>query len=118
MPKFFAFEEALKSDRDRLPKKKYDGCTGFPDGYWVRCCDEHDESYEKGGTWRMRRNVDRLFRCCVDDSVYLRTGSKARAILQSWAMYLGVRVMGSPWCLPLYLWPRWRNQARWGFGAR
>ena len=44
-------------------------------------------------------------------------GSEFKAVCLSRLMYRGVRIMGSPWCLPMWLWPRWRKRARWGFGG-
>ncbi len=106
---------------------KSDGCTGFPDGYWKSCCEEHDMFYEQGGSWRDRQSADRRLRTCVYDRVmkhaleedrlrYILLTGQRRAWILSRAMYFGVRIMGSPWCLPMWIWPQWRKRARWGFG--
>ena len=95
---------------------KSNGCTGFPDGYWRECCEEHDKAYAKGGSRRMRKMADLKFDWCIFVKVSHHTGSIRKARLQSWFMYYGVRIFGSPWCLPLYLWPHWRNHAKWGYG--
>ena len=102
--------------REMKDETKSDGCTGFPDGYWRRCCVHHDKAYAPGGTWRERYWADRIFRDCVWVMVYREKDSALWADAQSLFMYYGVRVFGSPWCLPLYLWPRWRKRARWGYG--
>ncbi len=93
-----------------------DGCTGWFDGYWRDCCEEHDVLYEQGGDRSERYFADLLLRECVFERIKSRTESPLLGSIISWLMFLGVRVMGSSWCLPLYLWPRWRRQARWGYG--
>ena len=130
------FKEALGGNIEGEIMKKGDGCTGFPDGYWADCCAEHDLFYEQGGSWKERQASDRRLRNCVflkitrrnrgyflkqiddDGSIFMYVlFTLIKAWLLSRLMYHGVRIMGSPWCLPLYLWPRWRKRARWGFGT-
>lgn len=97
---------------------KSDGCTGFPDGYWRECCEKHDALYANGGTRYERKVADGIFRLCIFWKVFDKSDSFLWAVIQSRLMYLGVRVFGSPWCLPLYLWPHWRKRARWGYGVK
>lgn len=81
-----------------------DGCSLFPDhlrgkGSYCECCVRHDLAYWRGGTAPERLAADEAFRQCV-----ART-SKDDALAR--AMYLGVRVGGSPY---LY------TPFRWGYG--
>ena len=77
---------------------RVDGCTLSPDFDFVQCCNEHDVSYWRGGSAKMRKQVDEVFRQCIADQ-----GHPVLSILY----YYGVRVGGvsflpTPW--------------RWGFG--
>ncbi|MEO0510886.1 MAG: hypothetical protein AAF065_13620 [Verrucomicrobiota bacterium] len=82
-----------------------DGCSLFPDGSlinsddWCVCCMEHDIAYWKGGTEVERLAADEALRDCVLES----TGDANLAE----AMYLGVRMGGSPY---------FKNWYRWGYG--
>jgi len=81
-----------------------DGCSLFPDhlrgkGPYCECCVQHDLAYWRGGTAPERAAADEAFRQCV-----ART-SKDDGLAR--AMYLGVRVGGSPY---LY------TGFRWGYG--
>jgi hypothetical protein len=119
------------------PEEGGDGCTGFPDSVWAMCCKLHDEDYEVGGTWRDRLDSDVFLAGCVYDAVNDHLGGLGRAygrtllgrdsrhsggsilgFLLALFMFVGVRIFASPWCLPCYIWPRWRNKARWGYGRK
>lgn len=82
-----------------------DGCSLFPDSSlinaddWCRCCLEHDIAYWKGGTEAERLAADEALRDCV----LAQTGNAELAQ----AMYLGVRMGGSPY---------FKNWYRWGYG--
>lgn len=82
-----------------------DGCSLFPDSSlinsddWCRCCLEHDIAYWKGGTEAERLTADEALRNCV----LAQTGNAELAQ----AMYLGVRMGGSPY---------FKNWYRWGYG--
>lgn len=82
-----------------------DGCSLFPDGSlinsddWCVCCLEHDIAYWKGGTEAERLAADQALRDCVLE----KTGDAKLAE----AMYLGVRMGGSPY---------FKNWYRWGYG--
>ena len=82
-----------------------DGCSLFPDGSlissndWCHCCLEHDIAYWKGGTEAERLAADEALR----DRVLASTGNAELAE----AMYLGVRLGGSPY---------FKNWYRWGYG--
>ena len=91
----------------KLKSYKSDGCTGWFDGFWVDCCEDHDKDYWKGGTKKERKLSDKRLRKCVHDRVYLKYNGLA-AFVWSNMMYIGVRILGAPW-LPLM-------NARWGFG--
>ena len=74
-----------------------DGCTMWPDGNYVSCCHEHDESYAKGGTWRDRLKADWKLAKCVKD--------KKHPVVAP-LMFVGVRILGS------LLWPyhmKWKK---------
>lgn len=73
-----------------------DGCSAWPDGWWVSCCVAHDADYWCGGTPEERRESDARLRACVGGNL----GS---------VMYLGVRAGGAHW-LP--------TPFRWGYGRR
>ncbi len=77
---------------------KSDGCSGFPDGNWVKCCVRHDLAYWMGGTREGRANADLALKRCVSD--------KDHPVIAA-IMHSGVRVGGS-WWLP--------TPFRWGFG--
>ena len=72
-----------------------DGCSLFPDSSlinsddWCVCCLEHDIAYWKGGTEAERLAADQALRDCVIE----KTGNKQLAE----AMYVGVRMGGSPY---------------------
>lgn len=82
-----------------------DGCSLFPDSSlinaddWCACCLEHDIAYWKGGTEAERLAADQALRDCVLEA----TGD----VHLSEAMYLGVRMGGSPY---------FKNWYRWGYG--
>lgn len=82
-----------------------DGCSLFPDSSlinaddWCACCVEHDIAYWKGGTEAERLAADEALRDCV-----LQTTGNAEL---AEAMYLGVRMGGSPY---------FKNWYRWGYG--
>ena len=82
-----------------------DGCSLFPDGSlissndWCHCCLEHDIAYWKGGTEAERLAADEALR----DRVLASTGNAELAE----AMYLDVRLGGSPY---------FKNWYRWGYG--
>ena len=65
-----------------------DGCTGVPDFWWRRCCDEHDEDYKKKTMSRAR--ADWKFLKCLR--------RRAKTVFGRWiiapAYYIGVRVLG------------------------
>lgn len=82
-----------------------DGCSLFPDSSlinaddWCQCCLQHDIAYWQGGTEDERLAADEALRDCVLE----RTGDAQLAE----AMYLGVRMGGSPY---------FKNWYRWGYG--
>ena len=82
-----------------------DGCSLFPDSSlidsddWCDCCLKHDIAYWKGGTEAERLAADEALRNCV----LQKTGDAQLAE----AMYLGVRMGGSPY---------FKNWYRWGYG--
>lgn len=59
-----------------------DGCTFFPDGDWVSCCDAHDAAYGAGYN-KWKADLD-LLRCA------LRSGHPIAGFI----MYVGVTVGG------------------------
>jgi len=81
-----------------------DGCSSFSNGtfsqqeLWLACCEAHDYTYWKGGTYQDRLNADNELKTCVT-----ATGEPKIALL----MLAGVRVGGTPY-LP--------TKFRWGFG--
>ncbi len=75
-----------------------DGCSCFPDGNWLECCNQHDKLYQQGGSPIQRKSADIGLLCCV--------AGKGHPII-AFIMYLGVRVAGLSW-LP--------TPFRWGFG--
>lgn len=81
-----------------------DGCSSFPDGtfaqqeLWLACCEAHDYTYWKGGTYSDRVSADKALEACV-----AATGEPEIALL----MLTGVRVGGTPY-LP--------TKFRWGYG--
>lgn len=82
-----------------------DGCSLFPDSSlinsddWCACCVEHDIAYWKGGTEAERLAADEALRDCV-----LKTTGDAEL---AEAMFIGVRMGGSPY---------FKNWYRWGYG--
>lgn len=81
-----------------------DGCTGWPDGNYRGCCEEHDEAYAAGGSWLERLKADWKLTKCVHKKG-AETKCRACQTVIATAMLLGVRVLGVP------LWP-WHH--RWG----
>lgn len=81
-----------------------DGCSAFPDGtyqqkqLWLSCCEAHDYSYWKGGTYKERVVADNALKHCV-----AQLGEPEVANI----MLAGVKVGGSPH-LP--------TKFRWGYG--
>lgn len=81
-----------------------DGCSSFPNGtfsqqeLWLTCCEAHDYTYWKGGTYQDRLSADKALEICV-----AATGKTKIALL----MLTGVRVGGTPY-LP--------TKFRWGYG--
>ena len=49
------------------PPFKTDGCSGFFDGDWARCCVDHDIAYWCGGGEADRRRADHAFHACLLD---------------------------------------------------
>ncbi len=95
---------------DQIRPFQSDGCSMFPDGtraqqdLWLRCCEEHDYTYWKGGTYEQRQRADERLKACVAD-----VGEPGIAEL----MLAGVRVGGTPY-LPTrfrwsYGWPYFRG---------
>ena len=86
-----------------------DGCTGWPDGNWLDCCLEHDETYAAGGSWLERLRADWKLAKCVHkkgkDKHWKLTkkgkGKRCRACqtVMAGLMFGGVRVLG------IALWP-------------
>lgn len=74
-----------------------DGCSGWPNGGWVDCCDEHDRAYRCGSSsFLERRKADLNLMRCVMKKGYPRMGV---------LMFFGVRAFG---------WMPWhRNYRRW-----
>ncbi len=93
-----------QSYADELKPFKSDGCSAFPDGtlsqntLWLRCCEQHDFAYWKGGTYEERLASDQALQICV-----AKVGEPSIASL----MLAGVRVGGTPY-LP--------TSFRWGYG--
>lgn len=81
-----------------------DYCTNFPNGtlsnpsLWARCCLMHDIKYWAGGSARERLEADTNLRSCVAATGHPDVGQ---------AMFLGVRVGGSP---------SLNTPWRWGYG--
>jgi len=97
----FAEEVYSKSKlSEPLPPHNFDsdGCSCWPDGYWVECCIKHDLLYWIGGTREERKRADLELKKCVLD--------KGHPIVAR-MMYFGVR-LGGVWWLP--------TSFRWGFG--
>lgn len=102
---FLAFTlSTLSATASELKPFTSDGCSSFPDGtlehkaLWLSCCQAHDFSYWKGGTYQDRLDADKELRLCVAE-----TGNPKIAEL----MLAGVRVGGTPY-LP--------TKFRWGYG--
>lgn len=89
---------------DSLKPFSSDGCSAFPDGtasqkkLWLACCQAHDFTYWKGGTYQERLTSDKALQACVS-----KVGEPNVAVL----MLAGVRVGGTPF-LP--------TKFRWGYG--
>ncbi len=83
-----------------LPPKEFksDGCSLWLDSNWTECCVQHDLEYWQGGAKEKRKDIDILFKQCLQDKGYI--------ILPN-AMYFTVRLLGSSW-MP--------TPFRWGFG--
>jgi len=65
-----------------------DGCTNWPDGPWLECCEAHDRYYRYGSLAGLpRKRGDRELRDCV-----ICKGYRISAEL----MYRGVRMFGGP----------------------
>jgi len=62
-----------------------DNCTKFPEGNWTKCCLQHDEDYETGGTEKDRKKADKKLKNCVT-----KKGHMFIALI----MYIGVRILG------------------------
>lgn len=96
--------KSLKPD-GQLSEFSSDGCSLFPDSAligpedWCECCLDHDIAYWKVGSEAARLAADEALRKCVLE----RTGNAQLAE----AMYLGVRMGGSPY---------FKNWYRWGYG--
>lgn len=90
---------------DELTDFSSDGCSLFPDSSlinsddWCSCCVDHDIAYWKGGTEAERLTADEALRDCV----LKKTGDSELAE----AMFIGVRMGGSPY---------FKNWYRWGYG--
>jgi hypothetical protein len=89
---------------DSLKPFESDGCSAFPEGtnkqneLWLSCCQQHDFSYWKGGSYAERLDADLKLKQCVS-----AVGQEAIANL----MMAGVRVGGSPF---------FPTSFRWGYG--
>ena len=66
-----------------------DGCSGWPDSTWVRCCIEHDIAYWCGGSCKDREHADEVLRECV--------AANGGPWGMGTMMYLGTRLGGPPW---------------------
>jgi hypothetical protein len=75
-------------------KVKSDGCTFFPEGNYVSCCEIHDAAYGAGYD---RAKADEDLRECVK--------SCGRPV-QAWVMWVGVRLFG------YYRWKRGHRRVR------
>ena len=76
-----------------------DGCSKFPDGNYLECCQVHDLTYWGGGTQQEKIAADKNLARCV----FVKTGSTQ---LSSY-MFLGVLFGGSP---------HFGTSFRWGYG--
>ncbi len=68
-----------------------DGCTFWPDGDYLPCCQAHDKAYAAGGSWLDRLRADWKLAKCV---------KRAKHLVVAPVMFVGVRVIGSvfwPW---------------------
>jgi hypothetical protein len=98
------FMFSMPGQADRLKPFTSDGCSSFPDGtieqntLWLACCEQHDFTYWKGGTYQQRLEADNALKSCVAE-----VGEPAIALL----MLAGVRVGGSPF---------FPTKFRWGYG--
>jgi len=78
-----------------------DGCSSFPNGtfaqqeLWLACCEAHDYTYWKGGTYQDRITADKALETCV-----AATGEPEIALL----MLAGVRVGGTPYLPTKFRW--------------
>jgi hypothetical protein len=98
------FVLSMPSQAEGLRPFTSDGCSAFPDGtveqktLWLSCCQQHDYTYWKGGTYQERLDSDKALELCV-----AQVGEPAIALL----MLAGVRVGGSPF---------FPTRFRWGYG--
>ena len=105
LPLIVAYHTISFKDAEELSDFSSDGCSLFPDGSiihandWCECCLEHDIAYWQGGTSTDRLVADQALRECVME----KTGDAEL----SRAMYIGVRLGGSPY---------FKNWYRWGYG--
>ena len=76
-----------------------DGCTLWPDGDWLDCCHDHDESYNAGGLWWERLVADWNLAKCVDSKGKARGKCRACRTVMGGLMFAGTRVLG------IGLWP-------------
>ena len=82
--------ESKNAQPAKAPEFQSDGCTMWFDGEYKGCCERHDEDYFKSTGWRTRLRADnRLFGCVA------KMGFGYSLIAP--AMWLGVRIFGSPW---------------------
>ena len=97
-------DKTATNELQELKPFQSDGCSIFPDGtlfeqnLWLKCCDAHDYSYWKGGTYEQKESADKELETCVS-----KVGEPEVAAF----MLLGVTVGGSP------LFP---TPYRWGYG--
>lgn len=81
-----------------------DGCSAFPDGtfkqkqLWLSCCEVHDYTYWKGGTYQERVVADETLKRCV---------AQAGEVEIANIMLAGVKVGGAP---------HFPTKFRWGYG--
>ena len=80
---------------------QHDGCTLFPDGNYLTCCIQHDETYFFGWSWQERLKADNDFAQCIIDQW------KWYNYLLASPMWVWVRIWWTP-IAPTYF--------RWWFG--
>lgn len=71
-----------------------DGCTLWPDGNWVTCCDAHDWAWQNGADF-LQSNFE--LGACVANHGHLLMGI---------VMFLGVSTIGVVFYLKNTFWPR------------